>query len=62
MRDHFKNIGLPWEYTNDIWDEEEVHQNAQTYDELIFNRHVQSKGRILDEEKDREAKKKVEEE
>jgi hypothetical protein len=30
MRHHFKNVGLPWEYTNDIWDEEEVHQNSQT--------------------------------
>lgn len=25
VRDHFDKIGLPWEYTTDIWEEEEVH-------------------------------------
>jgi hypothetical protein len=30
----------------DIWEEEEVHQNDQTYDNVTFQRHGQPKGRI----------------
>ena len=36
VKDHFNKMGLPWEYTTNIWDEEEVHQNACTYDDAIF--------------------------
>jgi hypothetical protein len=63
MRERFNKIGLPWEYTIDLWEEEEVHQNAKTYDDVIFNRRGKLRGRITDEEKGREeAKKKLEEE
>jgi hypothetical protein len=48
VRDHFNKIGLPWEYTIDLWKEEEVHQNSWTYDEFIFNRRGQPRGRIVD--------------
>jgi hypothetical protein len=41
VREHFNNIRLPYEYTTDLWEEEEVHQNSRTYDEVIFNRHGQ---------------------
>jgi hypothetical protein len=46
-----------------ILEEEEVHQNAHTYEEVIFNKNGQPRGRVTDEKKDRqEAKKKEEEE
>jgi len=44
---------LPYEYTTKFW-EEGVHQNARTYDEVIFNRQGQPRGRIVDEEAARE--------
>jgi hypothetical protein len=53
MRDQFNKISLPWEYTIEIWEEEEVHQNAWTYDKVIINRSGHSRGIIADEEKDR---------
>jgi hypothetical protein len=28
VKDHFNKMGLPWEYTTETWDEEEVHHNA----------------------------------
>jgi hypothetical protein len=63
VKDYCYKIGLQWEYMIDIWDEEEVHQNARTYDEVIFNRRGQPIGRITDEEKAREeAKRKAIEE
>jgi hypothetical protein len=58
VKEHFNNIRLPYEYTTDLWEEEEVHQNTRTYDEVIFNRRGQPKGRIADEEKAREATRK----
>jgi hypothetical protein len=33
-----KKICLQWEYITEIWDEEEVHRNTRTYDDIIFNR------------------------
>jgi hypothetical protein len=58
MRDHFNKIGLPWEYTIDIWEEEEVHQNSWTYDEVIFNRSGHSRGKSYEEKAREEARKK----
>jgi hypothetical protein len=63
VRENFNKISLPWEYTTDPWEEEEVHQSSQTYDDVTFNRHSQLRVTITDEEKAREeAQKKAEEE
>jgi hypothetical protein len=56
-------VELPWEYTTEILDEEEVHHNAQTYVDIVFQRQGQPIGKITDEERAREeAQNKVEEE
>jgi hypothetical protein len=58
VREHFNSVKHPYEYTTDIWEEDEVHQNAKTYDEVIFNRCGQPKRRIIDEEEVREVARK----
>jgi hypothetical protein len=54
VKENFHRMRLPYEYTTEFWEEEEVHQNDKTYDEVIFNRWGQPKGRITDEEAARE--------
>jgi hypothetical protein len=51
---------LPYEYTTKIWEEEEVHQNARTYDEVTSKRHGNPKGKMFYEEAAREVAKKEE--
>jgi hypothetical protein len=58
IKEHFNRMRLPYEYTFEFWEEEEVHQNTRTYDEFIFNRRSQPKGRIDDEEAAREVTRK----
>jgi hypothetical protein len=36
VKEHFNKIGLPWEYTSENWEEEEVHCNVRTYDDVLF--------------------------
>jgi hypothetical protein len=38
IKEHFNKLGVPWEYTSEVWEEEEIHCNARTYDEVIFKR------------------------
>jgi len=38
IKECFNKIGLPWEYTSEIWEEEEVHCDAKNYDEFLFKR------------------------
>jgi hypothetical protein len=38
VKEHFNKVGLPWEYTTEVWEEEEVHRSARTYDEVTFKR------------------------
>jgi hypothetical protein len=38
VKEHFNKLGVPWEYTSEVWEEEEVHCNARNYDEVIFKR------------------------
>jgi hypothetical protein len=38
VKEHFNKLGVPWEYTSKVWEEEEIHCNARTYDEVIFKR------------------------
>jgi hypothetical protein len=38
IKEHFNKLGVPWEYTLDTWEEEEVHYGARTYDEVISKR------------------------
>jgi hypothetical protein len=38
VKENFNSMRLPYEYTTEFWEEEEVHQNARTYDEVIFNK------------------------
>jgi hypothetical protein len=47
VKEHFHSMRLPYEYTTEFWEEEGVHQNSRTYDEVIFNRRGQPKGRIM---------------
>jgi len=63
VKQHLNKLGLPWEYTTDVWEEEEVHLNTRTYDEVLFKRQGRPLGRIVDEDKElEEAIKKEEEE
>jgi len=62
LKDYFNKVCLPWEYTTYIWQEEEVHRGARSYDEVAFKRRGKPLGRIADEDKAREeAKKKAKE-
>jgi len=61
FKENFNSMRLPYEYTTEFWKEEEVHQNSKTYNELIFNKSGQPKGRIVDEEVSREVVRKDEE-
>jgi hypothetical protein len=54
IKEQFHTMRLMCDYTTEFWEEERVHQNAKTYDEVIFNRWGQPKGRITDEEVVRE--------
>jgi hypothetical protein len=38
INEHFNNIDLSWEYTSKIWEEEDVHCEAITYNEILFKR------------------------
>jgi hypothetical protein len=58
VKEHFNSVRITYEYTIELWEEEEVHQNAITYDEVIFNRCGHPKGRITDEEEARETTRK----
>jgi hypothetical protein len=49
---------LPYEYTTEFWEEEGMHKNYRTYDEVIFNRMGWPKGRIEDEKVAREVARK----
>jgi hypothetical protein len=51
VKEHFNKLGVPWEYTSEVWEEEEVHCGARTYDEVITRRQGKPIGRIIDEEK-----------
>jgi hypothetical protein len=51
IKDHFNKVGFPWEYTTDIWEEEEIHRNVRTYNEVTFKRRGKPIIRIVDEEK-----------
>jgi len=48
VKEHFNKVGLPWEYTTNVWEEEEVHRNARTYDKVSFKRQGMPLGRIVD--------------
>jgi hypothetical protein len=51
-------LRISYEYTIEFLEEEEVDKNSRTYDEVIFNRKGQPKGRIIEEEFAREASRK----
>jgi hypothetical protein len=52
------DMRLSYEYTTEFWEEEEVHKNIRTYNEVIFNRRVQPKEKIVDKEVAREVTRK----
>jgi hypothetical protein len=54
IKEHFNKLGVPWEYTLEVWEEEEVHCGVRNYDEVIFKIHGKPIRRIFDEEKERE--------
>jgi hypothetical protein len=62
IKENFNKIGVPWEYTSEVWEEEEIHCNARNYDEVIFKRQGKPIGRIAYEEREREESRKKEEE
>ena len=38
VKEHFNKLGVPWEYTSEVWEEEEIHCNARNYDEFVTSR------------------------
>jgi hypothetical protein len=38
VKEHCNKYGIPWEYTSPIWEEEEIHCEEKTYDEVITRR------------------------
>jgi hypothetical protein len=38
VKEHFNKLGMPWEYTSEVWEEEEIHCNTRNYDEVVFKR------------------------
>jgi hypothetical protein len=62
IKEHFNKKGMPWEYTLEVWEEEEIHCDARNYDEVIFKRRGKPIGRISDEEREREESRKKKEE
>jgi hypothetical protein len=51
VKGNFNKVGFPWEYTTNVWEEEEVHCSARTYDEVTFKRCGKPLGRIVDKDK-----------
>jgi uncharacterized protein YktA (UPF0223 family) len=61
VMEHFNSIRLPYEYTIDFWEKDEVHKNYKTYEEVISNKCAHPKGMIIDQEAIREVAIKEEE-
>jgi hypothetical protein len=38
VKENLNKIGLPWEYTSEILEEEEVHNNTRNYYDTLFKR------------------------
>jgi hypothetical protein len=36
VKKHFNKLGVPWDYTSEVWEEEEIHCNTRTCDEVNF--------------------------
>jgi hypothetical protein len=51
IKEHFNKVEFPWEYTTEVWEEEEVHHSARNYNDFTFKIMGIPLGRIPDDNK-----------